>query len=148
MKPLILDTPEELESELRKGEIRQVYLILGPEQYLCREALAALKKAVVAPEALAFDYSEFAAGEVPVDQIIETASTFPMISRRRVVFVNDVERLKESEQETLTDSIKSLPLRSVLILSAFELDHRKRFYKTLRDECCIAEFPKLKGPAL
>ena len=145
---MILHNLEQLERELRGGRIGAAYLILGPEDYLCRQAVRLLKDNLVNPEGQAFDYSEFAAGDVSVDQIIEAANTFPMVSKRRVVLVNQAEKLRDSEQDLLIGAIKTLPPRSTLILSATELDHRKKFYRTLREAACVSEFPVLKGFAL
>ncbi len=71
-----------------------------------------------------------------------------MIGTHKVVLVNQVERLKDSEQDLILDAIRDLSRRSMLILAAEDLDHRRKFYKTFRDEHCVAEFPKLKGAAL
>jgi DNA polymerase III subunit delta len=138
---------EELESDLR-NELRPVYLVLGPETYLCRLALSLLKKYALSPGAEAFDYSQFAAGNASVAEIMEAAGTFPMLSKRRLVLVTDAEKLKDSEQDALLDSLPRLSPRSMLVLFAEELDHRRRFYKTLRERNCIAEFSQLKGAAL
>jgi DNA polymerase III subunit delta len=145
---LILQSLEDLESELRNGRFRPVYLILGPEQYLCRRAINLLKSQAINADSAVFDYSEFVAGEASVDEMIEAASTFPMISKRRLVLVTEADRLTDSEQDSLLEAIIRISPRSTLVLSAENLDHRKRFYKTLREESCVAEFPKLKGPAL
>jgi DNA polymerase-3 subunit delta len=145
---VILHSLEELEIDLRKNGLRPVYLILGPEGYLCRSAVRLLKSKVLSPGAEALDYSEFAAEEVTADAIAEAANTYPMISGKRLVLVRDSEKLKDSEQDALLDLLKNISVRSTLILFAGDLDHRKRFYKTLRDGHCVAEFPKLKGPAL
>jgi DNA polymerase-3 subunit delta len=144
---VILQSLEELESDLKK-ELRPVYLVLGPEIYQCRSAIALLKKYALSPDSAAFDFSEFYAGEASVDEIMEAGGTYPMLSRRRLVQVADVENLKESDQGFLLDSLAGLSKRSVLILLAEDLDHRKKFYKTLREKHCVAEFPKLKGIAL
>ena len=145
---MILQSLEELEQELRKGVFRTTYLILGPEQYQCRQAVTLLKGSVLEPEMLAFDYSEFVGGETPVDEIIEAVNTFPMASKRRIVLVTEVERLEDSEHEPLLETIDGISRRSILILVAEDMDRRKKFYKVLREKICVVEFPLLKGPAL
>jgi len=145
---LILQSLEELESHLRNADFRTVYAVLGPEAFLCRQAADLLKSKTLNPEALAFDYSEFVAGEASLDEIVETAKTYPMISKRRVVLVTRADELKDAEQDELIQALGMLPPRTTLILTAEELDHRKKFYKTLRDAYCVVEFAKLKGPAL
>jgi DNA polymerase III subunit delta len=138
---------EELESDLQ-NELRPVYLVLGPEHYHCRLALSLLKQHALSPGAEAFDYSEFDAGNASAADIMEAAGTFPMISKRRLVLATNVEKLKDADQDALLNSLQNLSRRSMLVLFAEELDHRKRFYKTIRDRNCVAEFPKLKGIAL
>jgi DNA polymerase III subunit delta len=145
---LILQSLEGLERELKAQTFRSVYLILGPEEYQCRQAIDLLKQHLLNPESLAFDYSEFIAGEAPVNQVIEAVNTFPMISHRRVVLVTQGHKLKDVEQDSLLNSIKSFSPRGTLIIFAEEMDRRKKFYKMLRDATCVAEFPYLKGVAL
>jgi DNA polymerase-3 subunit delta len=142
---LILQYLQELERDLKANGLRSVYLILGPEQYQCKIALDLLKNKALQAESSALDYSEFKAGEASVDEIFESANTFPMLSKRRVVVVSGVDELRETEQDQLLDSLSNLSKRGLLILVAEELDRRKKFYKTLREHCCVAEFPKLKG---
>ncbi len=143
-----LQSTEALERELREGKFRPVYLVLGPEEYQCREAVHLLKDKLTTPDSLAFDYSEFVAGETPVDEIVEAANTFPMISKRRLVLVLEADAFKDAEQEEILEAIPSLSIRSTLVLSATDLDRRKKFYRTLKDSTYVIEFPKLNGPAL
>ncbi len=145
---MILQSLEELGIDLRDNGLRPFYLVLGPEQYQCRLAVDLLRSKILSPGSEAFDYSEFAAGDASIDEIIDAANTFPMVSRRRLVLVTEAEKLKDSDQESLLNALKNISPRGVLILVAEDLDHRKRFYKALRDMNCVAEFPKLKGVAL
>jgi DNA polymerase-3 subunit delta len=145
---LILQSLDALEKDLRSSSGRSYYLVLGPEQYQCRLAVDLIKGKLMDPEAAAFDYCTYSAKDTPVERIFETANTFPMLSKRRVVLVTELEKLAESEHEKLLQSLDSLPPRSMLVLVAEELDHRKKLYKTIRDRGCIAEFPRLKGSAL
>jgi DNA polymerase III subunit delta len=141
---LIIQTLQELERDVKANDIRTVYLVLGPEQYQSRLAIDALKNKALNSESIVFDYSEFKAGEASMDEVIESANTFPMLSKRRVVVLNGVENLNETEQGKLLDSCSNLSKRGLLILVADELDRRKRFYKAFREQYCVAEFPKLR----
>lgn len=145
---MILQNLDALEKDLKSSADRSCYVVLGPEEYLCRLAIERIKKAFLNSEGAAFDFSSFSIREASVNTIFETANTFPMISRRRVVLVTDLERLSENDSQKFLDSLEGLLSRSTMILSAGELDRRKKFYKTLRDKGCVIEFPKMKGPAL
>lgn len=145
---MIIQTLEELEKDLKSAELRTVYLVLGPEQFQCRQAVDLLKGKALSPASLAFDYSEFCAGEDSIDEIIKSANTYPMLSKRRVALVTSAEKLADAEQETLLEALKNISPRSLLILLAEDLDHRKKLYRTIRETGCVAEFAKLKGFAL
>jgi len=145
---VILQSLEAIETDIRKNGMRSIYLILGQEQYQCRAAIRLLKTRAISADAEAFDYSEFLAGDVSVDEIIKAANTFPMVSKQRLTIVSAIEKLKAFELDALLDSFKTLSSRSILILHAAELDRRKKFYKSLRDKHCVAELNKLKEAAL
>jgi DNA polymerase-3 subunit delta len=145
---VILPSLEGLERDIQKNGLRSIYLILGAEPYQCRAAIKLLRARAISAEAEAFDYSEFSAGDVSIDEIIKAANTFPMISPKRLTLVNETEKLKDYEQDALLGSLTALSSRSILILYATELDRRKKFYKTLREKHCVAELNKLKGIAL
>lgn len=145
---MILQSLDALEKDLRSVPERSCYLVLGPESYLCREAVGIIKRTLLNPESAAFDYSNYSAEDTPVEKIFETANTFPMLSNRRLVLVTELEKLPQGEHDRLLRNLDSLIRSTLLVLVAEDLDHRKKLYKTLRDKWCIAEFPKLKGAAL
>jgi DNA polymerase III subunit delta len=144
---LKIQTLEELENCLRDAGMR-ICMILGPELYQCQIALDLIKRTVVEGAALAFDYSEFRAGEDSLDQILQAANTFPMMSPKRLVLVREADNLPDSDLDALLDSLDGLSSRSMLVFFAEEFDHRKRFYRALQDKYCVVEFPKLKDAAL
>lgn len=138
---------EELEIRLRDAGMR-VCMILGPELYQCQLALDLIKRTVVADGAMAFDFSEFSAPGDSVNQILEAANTFPMMSRKRLVLVREANELADSDLDALLDSLNGISPRMMLVFFAEEFDRRKKFYRALQDKYCVVEFPKLKGPAL
>ena len=142
-----LQTLEELERDIAVA-IRPVYLVLGPEEYLCDKALAILKSRIMTPGAADFDYSVFTAGDVSIAEILEAANIFPMLSKRRLVIVENVGKLKDTDAEMLLEGLVSISPRSTVILTAIELDKRKKIYKTFQKDFCLCEFPSLKGPVL
>ena len=71
-----------------------------------------------------------------------------MMSRKRLVLVREADELADSDLDALLDSLHGISPRSMLVFYAEEFDRRKKFYRALQDKYCVAEFPKLKGPAL
>lgn len=145
---MILQSLEALVKDLKSSRDRSLYLILGPEQYQCRAAVDIIKRSLLKPESVAFDYCAYSAKDTPIERIFETVNTFPMLSNRRLVLVTELEKMAQSEHDKLLDNLDSLMPSSMLVLVAEELDHRKKLFKTIRDKGCIAEFPMLKGASL
>jgi DNA polymerase III subunit delta len=143
-----LTTPDELETELRRKQVRPVYLLLGPEEYLRNRALKLLKEATLTSEAVVFNYAEFAATSGSLGESLDILNTFPMMAPRRMVVVSEIDALDKPEQERLGAYVRRPSDRSVLVLVAENLDQRTTFYATLKEKTCVVEFPKLKGFAL
>jgi DNA polymerase-3 subunit delta len=139
---------EELEAEVNRGRFHPAYLIIGPEEYLCHQAVGFLKQKSLAPEAFAFNFAEFGAAECSAREAVEAAQTFPMMSPRRLVMVTDLERMRVSDHEVLLRYLEEPASRTVMILTATDLDRRTSFYKCLRERTCVVECAKLKGFAL
>jgi DNA polymerase-3 subunit delta len=145
---LILRAIEELDRQLHLHPESNIFLLTGTEEYLCRQALNLIRQRVVADEARAFDYSEFDAQESDAADIREAASTFPMISKRRLVVVVGVDKMQEADERALLELLPALSQKTVLVLSAPELDRRKHLYKQLMAQACIVEFSQLKTSEL
>ncbi|HSW38959.1 MAG TPA: DNA polymerase III subunit delta [Acidobacteriota bacterium] len=144
---MILDNFEAFEVDLQR-RLRPVYLMLGPEQYLCRQAFKLLKKKALTPGSEDFDCSEFSSGQSSIDAIKEAMATYPMLSGKRLVLVRDVDKLEDFEQEALLKALDKLSSRNMAAVTAVELDRRKKFYKTFIEKYCVVEFKMLKGKAL
>ena len=145
---MILQTFEAFEKDLKVTSKRSYYLITGSEQYLCRLAVDLVRSTLLNSDDASFDSSYFSAADASIEIIFETANTYPMLLKRRLVFVTDLEKLPEREHEKLLERLEQLPLHTLLILVAAELDRRKKLYKTMQSKGCIVEFSKLKGVEL
>ena len=136
---------EELQRELIRGVVHPVYLLLGPEEHLRRRAVDLLRKKVVADEALAFNFSVFEAGSAPMAAAVAAANTFPLGSRHRMVVVTGMETLPAEEAAVLQAYVEGPQSKTVLLLSAAEMDRRSALYRRLSETAAVVEFPKLKA---
>ena len=144
---MIIKNLEALEADLR-ARLRPVYLLMGPEELLCREAFEMLREKVLTPGSADFDLSEFEGGAATASEILDAANTFPMMSARRLVVVHKAGKIREEDQEALLAGIETLSPKTVLVLWAGELDRRRKFYRTFQQRHCVCEFQGLKEAAL
>ncbi|MDR3708439.1 MAG: DNA polymerase III subunit delta [Capsulimonadaceae bacterium] len=109
------------------GALSRVYLIVGGDDALKREALHRLYAAALDPAFADFDRETIDlgaggdgndGGEDPVVKILSAASAAPFMSPRRVVNVLSVQRLAKERQEALANGLARLGELSCLILVA------------------------------
>ena len=141
MKPL---SRTDLERSLREG-LRPLYLLLGPEVYLRRQAAQAITEAALSRTLLReFNESAFTLQSDAVQSAIAAAEQLPMMSDTRVVRIRDFARLRETDEDVLIHYLNNPSPSTVMIFAADELDKRKKATKVLLDACTVVEFPPLK----
>jgi len=128
-----------LGQELAKAKIRPVYLILGEELLLRREACASIEAAVLGedPTVRALGRDVFAGGEARIGDILSAAGGLPMFGGRRLILVDGIERLRKGEREALPGALASLPASTVMVLIADKLDNRLTFTRELRRQAAV-----------
>lgn len=131
----------DLIKELEKGNILPVYLFCGSEKYLMEEALRKVESLVVELATRCFNYNVFQGSEATAETIIDVAQTIPMMARRRLVVVKDIDKLKSPEMERLAKYLKDPSPSTCLILMADKVDMRKGVFQTLKN--CTIKFEPL-----
>lgn len=135
---------EDLRNQLKKGEVAPLYLFFGAEKYL-RDLAAKTIADFVLKDSLLREFNETASSlaETDFQQAISAAEQLPMISSRRVLKITDINKLKEADEDALAKYVANPADFSVVIFAADELDKRRRFAKTLLDNCVSVEFTQL-----
>lgn len=129
-------TPSELVAEIKRELVRPIYLLLGDELILRREALEAIEAAVLGsdPSTAAFGRQFFAGAEARASDILTAAHGLPMFGQRRLVVVDGIDRLRKADRESLLPGLDGLPETTVLVLIADKLDGRLTFTRNLKQK--------------
>ncbi|MCH8030134.1 MAG: DNA polymerase III subunit delta, partial [Candidatus Dadabacteria bacterium] len=106
---------KELSHQLDKGDVHPVYIFTGDQGYLIDEALGRLRKLVLG-DSSAFNYSLFYGEDANARDIIETAQTFPMLSRMRLCVVRDADKMSADYIKPLESYIDSPSASTCLVL--------------------------------
>ena len=134
--------PLELEERVERGEIDPVYLFLGPERFLRREAIAALE-ATVDEGFRAFNVDAVSAAEAGVEAALDLARQLPMMARRRLVVVSGVDAVKEASEERLEAYLKDPAPEAVVVFVADSLDMRRRASTAISKAATVVRFDPL-----
>jgi DNA polymerase III subunit delta len=129
-------TPEQAIESARRGELRPVTLVIGPERHLSTRVIEALRTAALGGLDLGLNEEHFNAGDVSAEYVIAQARTLPMMARHRFVLVRDCDRWEPKAEGASAKGTAHLdriaayaedPTPStVLVLAAAKLDARRR----------------------
>lgn len=134
--------PTDLAAAVSAGRIDALYLFLGPERYLRREAIALLTETV--DEAFRpFNVDAFSAAEHDLETIFDIARQLPMMSPRRLVVVRDADAVREGSQEALEKYLKDPVESAVVVFVADALDQRRKTSTALAKSCTTVRFDQL-----
>lgn len=134
----------QLERSLLQG-LEPLYLLVGPERYLRREAVQSITDAALNATLIReFNDASFSLLTDSVRSAIAAAEQLPMMSERRVVRVRDFARLRDADEDVLIAYLSNPSPTTVMIFSADDLDKRKKSTKALLDACTVVDFSALK----
>ncbi len=134
-------TTQELHRALAKKQFSPVYLIYGEEDLLVDECVQAIVEKAVNSSIKGFNLDVMYGSNADAQDVVVHASSFPMMSDRRVVVVKEFEKLvaTEAARELITAYIKK-PLESTcLILASESPDFRKKPFTDLKKHAELVE---------
>ncbi|KAF0203880.1 MAG: DNA polymerase III subunit delta, partial [bacterium] len=102
------------------------------------------------------DLSKLDGNVITFEEFRNNCETLPIMSEKRVVLISDFKLLEsiktkgmgEEEEKLLIEYLKSLPKSSVLIITTFGVDKRKRLFKTISEYGGSYDFTELDEKSL
>lgn len=139
---------------VKAGQYQSVYLFTGPEEHNKREALEALRRALL-PAGLE-QLNEAVLDGADAQTIIDSAETLPVMCDRRIVVVRDwaplttgKSRNEEAEAERMLKWLENPPETCCLVFyMVLELNGKKKLASALKKLDGYVEFEYLSGPTL
>ena len=136
-----------LRKQLAAGETAPLYVIVGDDE-VEKSAVAAGFEDMVDEGIRAFNVDRIYGGEAKPDDLIDAASTLPMMASRRVILVLDAEQLlipkresqaAEAAQERLEAFVQDPPKHATVVFVCGALDQRRRLVKLLLREAQVVD---------
>jgi DNA polymerase-3 subunit delta len=136
---------QELERSLSSNHIENLYLLVGAEGYLRDAAARQIADAALSRTALReFNEFSFSLLTESTQAVVAAAEQLPMMSQWRIVTVRDFAKLREADEQVLSNYVANPSPTTAMIFSTAELDKRKVLTRALFDSCTVVEFPALK----
>lgn len=137
-----------VESDIKANNIAPVYYFTGDDVYRKLEAAAKLKEAVNPDE---FNYVKEDASSCNMGELLSLANTAPVFSARRVIVLNNADKLKKNPMAALAAYVAA-PMETTCFIilhnDAKKSKKDKEIEHNLSDLCRHVNFDDLKGAAL
>jgi len=83
-------------TSIKNNQIANIYFFLEEEIFFKLEAIDLIKKRVIKNEfSLSFNFNHYYGSDTPIEEIITTANTLPVFSEKRLIIVDEFEKLKK-----------------------------------------------------
>ena len=122
----------ELPQSLARSGVMPLYAVVGEEDYLRDQSVAALRAAALGPAAdTGFNYDIFHGDDCSVEDVLACAAEIPVFAERRVVVYKSVEKLPAREGEKLLSYFSAPNDTTTLIVVGVKLDGRMKWTQAL-----------------
>ena len=127
---------------LAEGRVAPVYLFVGPEALLIREALDQLTRTILPDPGLSdLNRQLFRGGDDSAEVIVEALGGLPFLAERRLVIVRNVEKLPAKDADRLAEYIKRPNPSSCLALVAETADMRRPLFRAVPESALVEARP-------
>lgn len=144
-------------ANIKKGQLKPIYLLLGTETYFIEEVRATLLKYVVPEEDQDLNVGTYNMDEVPLGSALEDAESLPFFGDRRLVIIdNPVFLTGEKQKGNLEHDVAWLETylenpSDTTVLAIFapyeKLDNRKKISKLLKKHATLIDVQTLEADA-
>ena len=131
--------------DIKKDQPAPIYFIYGEETYMLDEALKTIKEAACPEGINDFNFDSFQGKDIRGDSVRSCAEMLPMMAKRRLVLVLDIQEVPVSELAPLQDYFKDPSPTTCLVIHARtnpnkKIDGRLSFFKDLKKASAHCEF--------
>lgn len=129
----------QLTTEINKGHFRPVYFFHGEEDYRKAEAVRYIVGHYLPEAQRMLNFTRMTVDKTDFQAICAELAALPMLGERRLIFVDEVQRLKPTQQQKLFALLASPPPETVVILNSPAEHTPKKTSAFFRDVSRIAE---------
>lgn len=134
---------KELKKQIKARDFKKCYLFFGDESYLKTYYEGELKKNIINEGLEMMNLDIFEDKPINIDDIINSASTLPFMSEKRLIIIKNSELFKsgkKADSEKMVSYIEKIPESTCLLFIEAEIDKRSRLYKAVQNYGYAVEF--------
>ncbi|WP_297802651.1 DNA polymerase III subunit delta [uncultured Polaribacter sp.] len=131
-------------SEIKKGNIKPIYFLMGEEPYYIDKISDFIEENVLDEAEKGFNQQVMYGRDVSIEDIVSSAKRYPMMAERQVIIVKEAQDLSRNIEKLLSYAENPQPT-TVLVLNYKykKLDKRKKLHKVIAKTGFIYESKKM-----
>lgn len=144
LKFFILEEVKQLVTDIKNGNIKPIYFLMGEEPYYIDKISDFIEDNVLSEEEKGFNQVVLYGRDISIDDIVENSKRYPMMSERQVVIVKEAQDLSRTI-EKLEAYAMNPQVSTVLVINYKykKIDKRKALYKAINKVGLVFESKKL-----
>lgn len=135
-----------IDNDIKMGQLKNVYLLYGTEDYLKRQYRDKLKHALVEPDDT-MNFSAYEGKDINPKELIDLSETLPFFKEKRMILVENSGFFKNSCDD-LAEYMSQVPESTCFVFVEEEVDKRSKLFKTASRAGSAVEFETPKEDML
>lgn len=116
-----------IDNDIKMGQLKNVYLLYGTEDYLKRQYRDKLKHALVEPDDT-MNFSAYEGKDINPKELIDLSETLPFFKEKRMILVENSGFFKNSCDD-LAEYMSQVPESTCFVFVEEEVDKRSKLFK-------------------
>ncbi|MCE2612244.1 DNA polymerase III subunit delta [Flavobacteriaceae bacterium D16] len=127
-----MDEVKQIVEEIRKGQSRPIYFLMGEETYYIDRIADFISDTVLTEEEKGFNQVVLYGKEISVDDVVSHSKRYPMMAEKQVVIVKEAQHLSRTIDQFAHYADNPQPSTVLVLCYKYKkLDKRKKLYKSL-----------------
>ena len=135
-----------IDNDIKMGQLKNVYLLYGTEDYLKRQYRDKLKHALVEPDDT-MNFSAYEGKDINPKELIDLSETLPFFKEKRMILVENSGFFKNSCDD-LVEYMSQVPESTCFVFMEEEVDKRSKLFKAASRAGSAVEFETPKEDML
>ena len=135
-----------IDNDIKMGQLKNVYLLYGTEDYLKRQYRDKLKHALVEPDDT-MNFSAYEGKDINPKELIDLSETLPFFKEKRMILVKISVSFKTSCDD-LAENMGQVPESTCFVFVEEEVDKRSKLFKAASRAGSAVEFETPKEDML
>ena len=135
-----------IDNDIKMGQLKNVYLLYGTEDYLKRQYRDKLKQALVEPDDT-MNFSAYEGKDINPKELIDLSETLPFFKEKRMILVENSGFFKNSCDD-LAEYMSQVPESTCFVFVEEEVDKRSKLFKAASRAGSAIEFETPKEDML